>query len=73
MGKQPIKINLHVMQNEDLSIEEAFDWDDSKLVIFAERAGMTGDELHQISFEKIPFTDGDGFRLLCAGNDKSDG
>ena len=23
--------------------------------------------------KKIPFTDGDGFRLLCAGNDKSDG
>ena len=43
---------LHVMQNEDLSIEEAFDWDDSKLVIFAERAGMTGDELHQILLKK---------------------
>lgn len=40
------------MQNEDLSIEEAFDWDDSKLVIFAERAGMTGDELHQILLKK---------------------
>ena len=35
-----------------MSIEEAFDWDDSKLVIFAERAGMTGDELHQILLKK---------------------
>lgn len=39
---------LHVMQEEDLDTGEAFDWDDSKLVIFADRAGMTGDELHQI-------------------------
>ena len=36
------------MQEEDLDTGEAFDWDDSKLVIFADRAGMTGDELHQI-------------------------
>lgn len=30
---------LHVMQNEDLSIEEAFDWDDSKLVILRREPG----------------------------------
>ena len=40
------------MQNEDLSIEEACDWDDSKLVIFADKAGMTGEELHQILLQK---------------------
>lgn len=43
---------LHVMQNEGLSIEEACDWDDSKLVIFADKAGMTGEELHQILLQK---------------------
>lgn len=43
---------LHVMQEEDLDTGEAFDWDDSKLVIFADRAGMTGDELHQILLKK---------------------
>ncbi|MFQ8777198.1 MAG: hypothetical protein ACLR78_07010 [Roseburia sp.] len=37
---------------KNLSIEEAFDWDDSKLGHFAERAGMTGDELHQILLKK---------------------
>ena len=40
------------MQEEDLDTGEAFDWDDSKLVIFADRAGMTGDELHQILLKK---------------------
>lgn len=43
---------LRVMQEEDLDTGEAFDWDDSKLVIFADRAGMTGDELHQILLKK---------------------
>ena len=41
---------LHVMQEEDLDTGEAFDWDDSKLVIFADRAGMTGDELKRLAF-----------------------
>lgn len=36
--------NLHVMRMEDLSPEEAFGWDDSKLVIFAE----SGEKLHQL-------------------------
>lgn len=35
---------LHVMRREDLSSGEAFDWDDSKLVIFAE----SGERLHQV-------------------------
>lgn len=39
--------HLHVMRKEDLLPGEAFDWDDSKLVIFSEGAGMTGEELHQ--------------------------
>ena len=40
--------NLHVMTKADLLPEEAYDLDDSKLVIFSEKAGMTGEELHQI-------------------------
>ena len=38
---------LHVMTAGDLSDSEAFAWDDSKLVIFSEKAGMTGEELHR--------------------------
>ena len=38
---------LHVMSRNDLSEEEAFDWDDSKIVIFAGTSGMTGEQLHQ--------------------------
>ena len=39
---------LQVMHAEDLSKEEAFEWDDSKLVIFTGKAGMTGEEIHNI-------------------------
>lgn len=47
--------HLHVMRREDLNMQEAYGWDDSKLVIFAEgqngktsSKGMTGEELYQI-------------------------
>lgn len=50
--------HLHVMRREDLNLQEAYGWDDSKLVIFAGgkrtddakalKKGMTGEELHQI-------------------------
>lgn len=43
---------LHVMHAADLGKEEAFDWDDSKLVIFSGKAGMTGEELHKILLEE---------------------
>lgn len=58
---------LHVMRREDLSAEEAFDWDDSKLVIFAKNAygaaeksractdfgiNCDGEHLHHILLEK---------------------
>jgi arginine/lysine/ornithine decarboxylase len=39
--------NLHVLTRADLSQQEAWDWDDSKLVIFTTGTGMTGEELHQ--------------------------
>lgn len=32
---------LHIMKREDLTPEEAYGWDDSKLVIFAKRLGKT--------------------------------
>lgn len=31
--------HLHIMRREDLTLEEAYDWDDSKLVIFAGQPG----------------------------------
>lgn len=46
--------NLHVMCREDMNMQEAYGWDDSKLVIFAEgqnnnsSKGMTGEKLYQI-------------------------
>lgn len=36
---------LHVMSRKDLHKGEAFDWDDSKIVIFTGKSGMTGKEL----------------------------
>ena len=36
---------LHVMRREDLCREEAYDWDDSKLIIYA--GAMGGEALHQ--------------------------
>ena len=39
---------LHVMRRSDLSVREAYDWDDSKIVIFSGEAGMTGEQLHEI-------------------------
>lgn len=38
---------LHVMNKSDLSETEAYDWDVSKIVIFSEKAGMTGQQLHE--------------------------
>lgn len=38
---------LHVMCRKDLSAGEAFDWDDSKIVIFTGNSGMTGEQLYQ--------------------------
>lgn len=40
--------HLHVMKKEDLSQAEAFDWDDSKIIIFTGSIGLTGEELYQI-------------------------
>lgn len=38
-------VQLHVMRREDLCKEEAYDWDDSKLIIYA--GAMGGEALHQ--------------------------
>lgn len=38
---------LHVMNKSDLSEKDAYDWDISKIVIFTEKAGMTGQQLHE--------------------------
>lgn len=38
---------FHVLNKKDLSKEEAYDWDNSKIVIFSEKAGMTGQQLHE--------------------------
>ncbi len=38
---------LRVMVREDLSEREAYDWDDSKIVIFAGDSGMTGKQLYE--------------------------
>lgn len=43
---------LHVMCREDLSAGEAFDWDDSKIVIFTGTSGMTGKELYRKLLEE---------------------
>lgn len=39
--------HFHVMCREDLSAGEAFDWDDSKIVIFTGTSGMTGEQLYR--------------------------
>lgn len=39
--------HLHVLTGADLSDREAYDWDDSKLVVFTGDSGMSGEELHQ--------------------------
>ena len=38
---------LHVLNKKDLSKADVYDWDDSKIVIFTEKAGMTGQTLHE--------------------------
>lgn len=43
---------LHVMTAEDLEKRDAYDWDDSKLVIFCEKAGMSGQKLHEILLQQ---------------------
>ncbi|MGN0348042.1 MAG: aminotransferase class I/II-fold pyridoxal phosphate-dependent enzyme [Roseburia sp.] len=40
--------NLHVLAKEDFTEDEAFAWDDSKLVIFSGKSGRTGEELRKI-------------------------
>jgi hypothetical protein len=43
---------LHVLVREDLSPREAWDWDDSKLVIFTTGTDINGEELHRRLLEK---------------------
>lgn len=43
---------LHVMSEKDLGKEEAYDWDDSKIVIFTGRTGMTGEKLGRILLDR---------------------
>lgn len=43
---------FHIMAKEDFSEKEAYAWDDSKIVIFTGKTGMTGEELHHILLEK---------------------
>ena len=38
---------LHVLEHLDLSPQEAFDWDDSKIIIFSANAKISGEELHE--------------------------
>ncbi len=44
--------NIHVMTKADLKKEEAFDWDESKLVIFSGVAELTGEMLHGLLLQK---------------------
>lgn len=43
---------IHVMNREELSKQEAFDWDDSKIVIFTAKTHLTGESLHRILLER---------------------
>lgn len=43
---------LHVMSEKDLGKEEAYDWDDSKIVIFTGKADMTGEKLGRILLDR---------------------
>lgn len=43
---------LHVLNKKDFTSKEACDWDASKIVIFSEKAGMTGQKLHEILLKK---------------------
>ena len=42
---------LHVMNRKDLTGQDAFGWDDAKLVIFTGETGLTGEQLHRILLE----------------------
>lgn len=44
--------NLKVLRREDFSAEEAFDFDESKLLIFTDKSSITGKELYDILLEK---------------------
>lgn len=43
---------LHVMSEKDLGKEEAYDWDDSKIVIFTGKTDMTGEKLGRILLDR---------------------
>ena len=43
---------LHVMNRKDLTGQDAFGWDDAKLVIFTGETGLTGEQLHRILLEQ---------------------
>lgn len=54
--------HLHVMRREDVTPEEAYDWDDSKLVIFAGKPGkMSATDVKQSA--KNPMYAGEGTAL----------
>lgn len=47
-GRAKALKSIHVMKKEDLNEREAFDWDDSKFVIFVNEAEMSGQDLHRL-------------------------
>lgn len=69
--------NLYVLQKEDLSKEEAFDFDYSKVLIFSRHPQVSGNDLHQILLEKyhlqMEMVSGKYVLALCSVMDSAEG
>lgn len=69
--------NLYVLAKEDLSKEEAFDFDQSKVLIFSRNSKISGNDLHQILLEKyhlqMEMVSGKYVLALCSIMDSAQG
>ncbi len=69
--------NLYVLQREDISKEDAFDFDWSKVLIFSKNLRVSGMDLHQILLEKyhlqMEMASGRYVLALCSVMDTKEG
>ena len=69
--------NLHVIQKEDLSQDEAFDYDYSKIIIFSKAKNVSGTDLHKLLLEEyhiqVEMVSGQYVLALCSIMDTKEG
>lgn len=69
--------NIKVLQKQDLSTDEAYDFDCSKILIFSKKSSVTGSDMHRVLLEKyhlqMEMISGQYVLALCSVMDTPEG